>query len=98
MNHTLLGAKVARHLAARLTGFGTDLSGERLQELAAGKSATDDESDAITHLMLTLLTDYLNHGGKNYALINEITTDVHSRDDAVAAMLQLCRRLVGRVE
>lgn len=98
MNQPLLSATGARHLAARLAKSGTCISGERLQELAAGESATQEESEAISHLMLVLAADYLNRGGKNLALIDEATSGVRSADDAVPAMMKLCGRLVGRVE
>ncbi|EUA65488.1 hypothetical protein PFJ02_23705 [Mycobacterium xenopi] len=91
---TALSANVARHLAARLADLGIETSGGRLQELALGKSATDDEVDAINELSLTLFTEYINRGGTNYDLVSRTLSDARP----TAALLQLCGRLLGRVE
>ncbi|ORW11092.1 hypothetical protein AWC14_19455 [Mycobacterium kyorinense] len=94
---TALTANIARHLAARLADLGIETSAERLQELAAGEHATHAEVDAINELSMALFAEYINRGGTNYDLVSRTLSDVgHSKQ--VAKMVQLCSRLLGRVD
>lgn len=99
MTATTLSDNAARHLAARLADQGTQTSAARLHALAAGQQGTADEIDALNHLVLQLFSEYINRGGTNYDLVNNtLTSTADDPTKALAAIVQLCGRLVGRVE
>jgi hypothetical protein len=93
---TALSANVARHLVARLADLGTETSVERLQELASGGNANDAEVDA-NELSLTLFAEYINRGGTNYDLVSRTLSGAGPSKE-IAAMVQLCGRLLGCVD
>ncbi|MCV6995686.1 hypothetical protein H7I87_13330, partial [Mycobacterium timonense] len=58
---------------------------------------THAEVDAINELSMALFAEYINRGGTNYDLVSRTLSDVgHSKQ--VAKMVQLCSRLLGRVD
>ncbi|MEZ0053035.1 hypothetical protein ABIA30_004060 [Mycobacterium sp. MAA66] len=100
MTQPAFSNKVARYLAEEVARQGHLVSAERLQEIASGDTATDDESDAIHSVAMTVVVDFINHGPANYDLINRylstvLTPAVSTTAKTAIEMLQVCTTLIS---